>query len=91
METLKAFKLTYLEAKTYIALTELGESTIETIAKYTKTARQNLYTPLSELEKMSLVQKYYITLQNINPWPWEKPPKYLYKCETKKVINFKQK
>jgi sugar-specific transcriptional regulator TrmB len=65
VKTLKALGLTYVQARSYIALNQIGEASVETVAKSLQTARQQLYEPLSKLETMSLVHKII-----------DKPPKY---------------
>ncbi|MCW4019017.1 MAG: helix-turn-helix domain-containing protein [Candidatus Bathyarchaeota archaeon] len=56
--TLRQLGLTFVQAKIYIALNQIGEeTTIDTIAKTAKIARQHVYEPLKVLEKMSLVQR----------------------------------
>jgi HTH-type transcriptional regulator, sugar sensing transcriptional regulator len=49
--------LTSLQAKTYLTLTEIGESPIKTIAKNSNVARQNTYQILSELQEIGLIEK----------------------------------
>ncbi|MCW4018535.1 MAG: hypothetical protein NWF00_07660 [Candidatus Bathyarchaeota archaeon] len=55
---LKRLGLTFVQAKTYLALNQIGEeATIETVAKTARVGRQHVYAPLSALEKLGLVQK----------------------------------
>ncbi len=55
---LRRLGLTYVQAKTYIALNQIGsEATVEAVAKTARVARQHVYEPLNALENLSLVQK----------------------------------
>jgi sugar-specific transcriptional regulator TrmB len=52
---LREFGLTETEAKIYLALLKLGESTAADIVRYVKNYNANVYTALSTLEKKGIV------------------------------------
>jgi len=49
--------LTLLQAKIYLALSQLGKATIKTISKTANVARQDVYRVMPELEKLGLAEK----------------------------------
>jgi sugar-specific transcriptional regulator TrmB len=49
--------LTLLQAKAYLALSQLGKATIKTISKTANIARQDVYRVMPELEKLGLAEK----------------------------------
>jgi sugar-specific transcriptional regulator TrmB len=57
VQTLQAFGLTLVQAKTYLTLLYLEEADIRTIAKNLKVARQEIYRTMPLLEKLGLTQK----------------------------------
>ena len=57
IQTLMAFGLTSLQAKTYLALAKLGKADVKTIAKVSKVARQDIYRIMPTLQKWGLEKK----------------------------------
>ena len=57
VQTLQAFGLSLVQAKTYLTLLKLEETDIKTIAKNLKVARQEIYRTMPLLEKLGLTQK----------------------------------
>jgi len=49
--------LTLLQAKTYLALSQLGKATVKTISKTANVARQDVYRVMLALEKLGLAEK----------------------------------
>lgn len=56
-ETLTELGLTALQAKVYLALTQLGESRAATICKLSKVTRPDIYRVINELLEAGLVEK----------------------------------
>jgi len=57
IQTLTCLGLTILQAKIYITIAQLGESSIKQIAKNADIARQNVYEIMPALQKIGLVEK----------------------------------
>jgi sugar-specific transcriptional regulator TrmB len=57
IQTLQAFGLSFLQAKTYLTLLTLEETDIKTIARNSGVARQEIYRTMPLLEKLGLTQK----------------------------------
>jgi sugar-specific transcriptional regulator TrmB len=57
VQTLQAFGLSLVQAKTYLTLLNLEETDIKTIAKNLKVPRQEIYRTMPLLEKLGLTQK----------------------------------
>jgi sugar-specific transcriptional regulator TrmB len=57
VQTLQAFGLSVVQAKTYLTLLKLQESDIKTIAANVGVARQEIYRTMPSLEKLGLTQK----------------------------------
>ena len=57
MRMLVDLGLTLLQAKTYLAVAELREAPIKTIAKASNVARQNIYQTMLSLQELGLVEK----------------------------------
>jgi sugar-specific transcriptional regulator TrmB len=57
IEALTGLGLSVLQAKVYLALSELGSATIKSIAKTANVARQDMYRLISELQAMGVVEK----------------------------------
>jgi sugar-specific transcriptional regulator TrmB len=55
--TLMNLGLTSLQAKTYLALTELGRADAQKVSKLSNVARQDIYRIMPTLEKLGLVEK----------------------------------
>ena len=57
IQTLTEVGLTLLQAKTYLALAELGKADVKTITKDSNVARQDTYRIMSQLQKLGLAEK----------------------------------
>jgi sugar-specific transcriptional regulator TrmB len=57
VQTLQAFGLSFVQAKTYFTLLKLQEGDIKTIAANVGVARQEIYRTMPSLEKLGLTQK----------------------------------
>ncbi len=57
IETLTCLGLTELQARVYLALSDLGKATIKTISKTTEIARQDIYRITTELQELSLIER----------------------------------
>jgi len=57
IQTLTGFGLTFLQAKTYLALVKLGKADVNTIAKASNVARQDIYRIMPTLQKLGLTEK----------------------------------
>jgi len=57
IQTLMGFGLTFLQAKTYLALAKLGKANVKAIAKASNVARQDIYRIMLTLEKLGLGEK----------------------------------
>lgn len=61
IQTLTKLGLTFLQAKTYLALARLGKADVKTISKASKVARQDIYRIMPALQNMGLVEKILAT------------------------------
>jgi sugar-specific transcriptional regulator TrmB len=57
IQTLIEFGLTFLQAKTYLALAKLGKANVKAIAKASNVARQDIYRIMPKLQKLGLSEK----------------------------------
>ena len=57
IQTLMGFGLTFLQAKTYLALAKLGKANVKAIAKASNVARQDIYRIMPKLQKLGLSEK----------------------------------
>lgn len=57
VQTLMGLGLTFLQAKTYLALAKLGKADVKTIAKASNVARQDIYRLMPTLQKLGLGAK----------------------------------
>jgi sugar-specific transcriptional regulator TrmB len=57
VQTLMGFGLTFLQAKTYLALAKLGKADVKTTAKVSNIARQDIYRIMPTLQKIGLAEK----------------------------------
>ncbi len=57
IEVLNSLGLTALQAKTYLAIGKLGQTTIRTIAKTAQIDRAEVYRAVYELQKIGLIEK----------------------------------
>ncbi|MGB9842379.1 MAG: TrmB family transcriptional regulator [Candidatus Bathyarchaeales archaeon] len=69
IQILSKLGLTYLQAKTYLALAKLGKADVKTIARASKVARQDIYRIMPALQNMGLVEKIVAspTLYKVTP------------------------
>src|SRR5208283_2799774 len=56
IEIFEELGLTFLQAKTYVALVTLGEAAIKEISKVSNVARQDIYRIMPTLEKLGLAE-----------------------------------
>ncbi len=61
LETLMNLGLTYLQAKSYLALTQLEKAGAKQISKVANVARQDIYRIMPTLEKLGLAEKIVAT------------------------------
>lgn len=61
IEILMDLGLTYLQAKTYLALTTLEKAEVKEISKISNVARQDIYRIMPTLEKLGLAEKVIAT------------------------------
>ncbi|MGD0071128.1 MAG: helix-turn-helix domain-containing protein [Candidatus Bathyarchaeia archaeon] len=61
IETLMDLGLTYLQAKTYLTLTQLEKAEAQKISKASDVARQDIYRIMPTLEKLGLAEKIIAT------------------------------
>jgi len=57
LEALMSLGLTYLQARSYLALTHFGQAEAKDIAKASEIARQDIYRIMPTLEKLGLAEK----------------------------------
>jgi DNA-binding MarR family transcriptional regulator len=57
IKTLQDFGLSFLQAKTYLILVQLGEADAKTIARASNVARQEIYRVMPSLQKLGLGEK----------------------------------
>ncbi|MEX2723761.1 MAG: helix-turn-helix domain-containing protein [Candidatus Freyarchaeota archaeon] len=57
IQTLTDLGLTFLQAKTYLNLAKLGKANVQTIAKASNVARQDIYRIMPSLQKLGLAEK----------------------------------
>jgi sugar-specific transcriptional regulator TrmB len=61
LKTLMELGLTFLQAKTYLTLSNFDKAEVKTIAKISQVARQDIYRIMPELQKMGLAEKIIAT------------------------------
>ena len=61
IQTLTELGLTFLQAKTYIALAKLKKAEVKTISKASNVVRQDIYRIMPTLEKLGLAEKIIAT------------------------------
>ncbi len=89
IKTLMDLGLTYQQAKTYLAIAELREAAIKTIAKASKTARQNIYQTMLSLQGLGLVEKILGTPVMFRAIPLKSAVEILFKNKTKEYRKLK--
>lgn len=69
IQLLSKLGLTYLQAKTYLAIARLGKADVKTISRTSKVARQDIYRIMPTIQKMGLVEKIVAspTLYKVTP------------------------
>jgi predicted transcriptional regulator len=88
---LNGLGLTCVQAKTYIALNQLGEAATEAIAKTAQIARQHVYEPLSALEKIGLVQRILINPPKYKVLPIKEAVNVLKEIQNKRRLELESK
>jgi sugar-specific transcriptional regulator TrmB len=58
IQTLTDLGLSLLQAKTYLNLAKLGKANVQTIAKASNVARQDIYRVMPKLQKLGLAEKF---------------------------------
>ncbi len=61
IRTLMGLGLTFLQAKTYLALIKLGKAEVKTISRASSVARQDVYRVMPALQKLGLAEKIIAT------------------------------
>ncbi|MCX8152991.1 MAG: hypothetical protein N3E52_00990 [Candidatus Bathyarchaeota archaeon] len=69
VQLLTQLGLTFLQAKTYLALAKLGKADVKTISRTSKVARQDIYRIMPALQRIGLVEKIVAspTLYKVTP------------------------
>ncbi len=69
IQTLTGLGLTFLQAKTYLALAKLGKADVRTISKASNVARQDIYRIMPALQNLGLIEKILTTptIYQVNP------------------------
>jgi len=80
--TLKNFGLSEKEARIYLALLELGTTTIQPVAKKSGVKRTTIYTVLENLKKIGLISEFH---KGAKTFITAEDPNYIYK-----IINEKR-
>jgi sugar-specific transcriptional regulator TrmB len=83
IKTLMDLGLTYQQAKTYLAITELGEAAIKNIAKTSNIARQNIYQTMLSLQELGLVEKILGAPVKFRAIPLKSAVEMLFKNKTR--------
>ncbi len=82
VNTLVDLGLTQLQASIYLALVELQEATIKSVAKASNVARQNIYQIMETLQELGLVEKNLGIPVKFRAIPFEKAVEMLFKKRT---------
>jgi sugar-specific transcriptional regulator TrmB len=90
-QTLVGLGLTYRQAKTYLTILNIGDSSARNIARASNVSRPNLYTTISSLEKLGLVEKIIMTPTIFRAVPLKIAIKVLIKNKTAEYISLKKK
>lgn len=90
VNTLVSLKLTVLQAKVYIALTKLGDSTGKATAKLAQVASQDVYRVLSELQEKGLVEKIISKPNKYHAIPMTQGLKKLLEIRQQETLELKK-
>ncbi|MGB9854089.1 MAG: TrmB family transcriptional regulator [Candidatus Bathyarchaeales archaeon] len=83
--------LTYLQAKIYLTLSQLGKATIKTISKNANVARQDVYRIMPALEKLDLAEKIVATPTMYKATPIKEGIYFLLQRKTKQYKELTKK
>ena len=72
IQTLTDLGITSCQAKVYLALVQLGASTVKTISKFSKVSRQDIYKITVTLQKLGLIEKILTNPISFRAIPIEK-------------------
>jgi sugar-specific transcriptional regulator TrmB len=90
-QTLMDLGLTFLQARTYLALFALGTASIKEVSKTSNIAKQDIYRIMPALEKMGLVEKQITTPTTYIATPIKNAFSVLIEKENKKLDEIKKK
>lgn len=91
VQILMELGLTSLQAKTYLALSQIGNATIKTIAKNSKIARQDVYRIMPSLEKIGLAEQIIASPTMYKPTPMKEGYKLLLQKKKIEQIRLEKK
>lgn len=91
IKTLVRLGLTFCQARTFIALSNIGEATIEEIARASHIARPNIYQTIATLQEMGMIEKIITRPTKFKAIPMKKAVDILLQNKTDELKNIKQK
>ncbi len=91
IQTLVELGLTLLQAKTYLALSGLGNANIRTISKTTNIAKQDVYRIMPKLQELGLVEKIVAEQAVYKAVPLEEGMLALLQHKTQEFTNLQKK
>jgi sugar-specific transcriptional regulator TrmB len=83
--------LTSLEAKVYLALTNVDSATPKSISLITKIDRANVYRVVTQLQRLNLVEKMIMNPTHFKALPEDEGIRMLLETKDKEYSNFKEK
>jgi sugar-specific transcriptional regulator TrmB len=89
IKTLMDLGLTLLQAKTFLAVIELGEASNKAIAKTSKVARQNIYQIMLSLQEKGLVEKILEKPIKFRALPLKEAAEKLFRDRTDEYLKVK--
>ena len=90
IRTLMDLGLTVIQAKTYLTLIKLGESSIKEIAKASDVARQNIYQVMPALQQLGLVERIMGAPSSYKATPIESAVSILLQYRNKKSVELQE-
>jgi HTH-type transcriptional regulator, sugar sensing transcriptional regulator len=90
IKTLMDLGLTVIQAKTYLTLVKLGESTIKEVAKASDVARQNIYQIMPTLQQLGLVERIMGSPSSYKATPIETAISILLQYRNKKSTELQE-
>ena len=87
LDALVDLGLTQIQAKTYLAVVELGEAAIKTVAKVSNVARQNIYQAMLTLQEIGLVEKILGVPIKYRALPLKQAVNVLFKFKTEEYLK----